>query len=549
MQFQYSKENLTRPEKRQQRLLEMIPGSLSWGILLGIITLSLINPISASIIAIAFIFYWFLRLIYMTIFLLLSFTRLKIESRTNWFARVKGIDRLNSYLEGLNKNQLSGFKQRLSFNIHKKELKYLKNKKILLPLSKDIYHLVIFPVVKEPGDVIRPGLEAILTQSFPCRQIMVVYAVEERAPKETKDTINELIKEHKNKFLNLLMIIHPGNLSGEARGKGANASFASMKAGEILASGKIPFENIIVSCFDSDTVVDTHYFACLTYNFMITPDRTHASFQPIPIYNNNIWDAPWFTRVMEIGSSFFQLIEASHPEKLVTFSSHSMSFNALIEINYWPKDMISDDSAIFWKAYIHYNGNYRVIPLYTTLSMDATVSENWWQTFKNIYKQRRRWAYGVENFPILVRGFMSSKNISLKKKIGHAFKMLENHVSWATWGFLLTTLGWLPALLSSRGFHKSVMYYNEPHITGTIFYLSSFSLIVSIFVSMILLPTVSRKYGWLKKIKHIFEWIAIPFVLVVLGTLPALDAQTRLLFGRHMEFRVTDKSRRNGVKS
>ena len=543
MPFQYSKENLSVQEKRIQRLLEMVPGFLSLCILSAIVVLSLIKPVLASIMAIAFIFYWFLRLIYMTIFLIISFMRLEIESQTDWASRVEGIDGLNSRLEEPHKNKPRGFKNRLSFDIHKKKLKHLEDSKILSPLSKDIYHLVIFPVAKEPTDVIRPGLEALLNQSFPCGQIMVVYTVEERAPNETRQAIANLISEYKSRFYELLMIIHPGNIAGEARVKGANASFAAKKAADILASGKIPFENVIVSCFDSDTVVNAQYFTCLTYNFMITPDRMHVSFQPIPVYNNNIWDAPWFTRVMEIGSSFFQLIEAAHPEKLVTFSSHSMSFKALTEIGYWPKDMISDDSAIFWKAYIFYNGNYRAIPLYTTLSMDATVSENWWKTLTNIYKQRRRWAYGVENFPIMVRGFISS-NIPFTKKMGHVFKMLESHIPWATWGILLTTLGWLPALLSSREFHKSVMYYNEPDITGTIFHLSSYSLVASIFVSMMLLPATGRKYGRLKKIMHIFEWAAIPFVMVVLSALPALDAQMRLLFGRYMEFWVTYKSRK-----
>ncbi|MFH1061370.1 MAG: glycosyltransferase family 2 protein [Candidatus Omnitrophota bacterium] len=544
MQFKYSKQNLTGFEKKQQRLFEMLPGALSWSILLGIVVLSLIKPVSASIVAIAFIFYWFLRLVYMTIFLLVSFMGLEIESRTDWMSRIKGINKLSVYLEGLNKRRTGSFKEKLSLYFHEKELVLLKHKQILTPALKDIYHLVIFPVSKEPGSVIRPGFEALLKQSFPCQQIMVVYAVEEGASQETKDTINQFIKEYKHRFFDLCLVIHPNNLFGEARVKGANASFAASKAGEIIGSRKISFENVIVSCFDSDTVADAQYFTCLTYNFMITPDRTQASFQPIPVYNNNIWEAPWFTRVMEIGSSFFQFIEATHPEKLVTFSSHSMSFKALTEIDYWPKDMISDDSAIFWKAYIHYQGNYRVIPIYTTLSMDATVSDKWWQTLINIYKQRERWAYGVENFPILARGFIQAKNIPLNKKIGHAFKMLESHVSWATWGFLLTTLGWLPALLSSRDFHTSVMYYNEPHIANTIFQLSSFSLIISIFVSMLLLPTVPGKYGWLKRIQHIFEWIAIPFVLVVLSALPALNAQTRLLFGRYMEFWVTDKSRK-----
>lgn len=547
MRFEYSKEHLSGLEKRGQRVLEMLPGLLSWGILSVIVILSAIHPLSAAIFAIAFIFYWFLRLVYMTIFLLLSFIRLEVESGTDWISRVKGMDMLSGYLKELDKKQALSLKKRLSLYIHKKELKSLKDKDIPVPASSDIYHLVIFPIAKEPEDIIRPGLEALLSQSFPLRQILVVYAVEERAPQEVKNAVERLIKECKRGFLDILMVIHPDNLPDEAKVKGANASYAAAKAVEFFASRKIAFEKVIASCFDADTVVDKDYLACLTYSFMTTPDRTRASFQPIPVYNNNIWDAPWFTRVMEVGSSFFQLIEITHPDRLVTFSSHSMSFKALAEIGYWPKDMISDDSAIFWKAYIHYDGRYRVIPLYITVSMDATVSENWRRTLKNIYKQRRRWAYGVENFPILVRGFMASERIPLKERIGHAFKMLEGHVSWATWGFLLTTLGWLPALLASREFHKFVLYYNEPHITGTIFHLSSFSVVVSIFVGMLLLPTAGGKYGWLKKIRHILEWVAIPFVLVALSALPALDAQTRLLLGRYMEFWVTDKTRKARV--
>ncbi|MBN1794962.1 MAG: glycosyltransferase family 2 protein [Candidatus Omnitrophica bacterium] len=544
MQFQYAKQNLTGLEKKKQRLFEMLPGLLSWGILLGIVALSLINPVAASAVAIAFIFYWFLRLIYMTIFLICSFMRLEAETETDWMLRVRGIDRLNAYLGELGTRKARTLNERFSLYIHKKELRFLRDKQIAFPASGDIYHLIIFPVAKESEDVIRPGLEALLHQPFPHRQMLVVYAVEERAPQDTKNVVERLIAEYKKEFLDVFMIVHPDNLPGETRTKGANASYAARRAAEFFAARAIAFEHIIVSCLDADTVVDKSYFACLTYNFIVTPDRTRASFQPIPVYNNNIWDAPWFVRVMEIGSSFFQLIEVTHPEKLVVFSSHSMSFKALTDIGYWPKDIVSDDSAIFWKAYLYYDGNYRAVPLFITVSMDATVSENWWRTLKSIYRQRRRWAYGAENFPILVRGFIASKKIPLREKMGHAFKMLENQVSWATWGFLLTTLGWLPAVLAGREFHKSVVYYNEPHITRTIFHLSSFSLIVSVFLGMLLLPAVRKKYGWLKKVKHIFEWLTIPFVLVLLSALPALDAQTRLLFGRYMEFRVTDKGRR-----
>ena len=77
-----------------------------------------------------------------------------------------------------------------------------------------------------------------------------------------------------------------------------------------------------------------------------------------------------------MGSSFSQLTQSTDPSALVTFSSHSMSFKALVEIDYWPVDMISDDSAIYWKAYIHYAGAYTVVPMLVTVSMDLAQDEN-----------------------------------------------------------------------------------------------------------------------------------------------------------------------------
>ncbi len=248
--------------------------------------------------------------------------------------------------------------------------------------------------------------------------------------------------------------------------------------------------------------------------------------------------------MLETGSSFFQLIEASNPEKLVTFSSHSMSFNALVEVGYWPVDMISDDSAIFWKAFIHFDGKYRVVPMNITLSMDAVVAENWWKTVINVYKQKRRWAWGVENFPIVMRAFMRDRKISLFNRARYAFKLFEGHLSWTTWAFLLTVGGWLPAIFASREFAQSVFYYTGPRIMGTIFQLASFSLITSIVLSLCLLPKRKEKFGILKRIGFALQWLLVPFTIVFLSALPALDAQTRLMFGKYMTFWVTDKKRK-----
>jgi len=379
---------------------------------------------------------------------------------------------------------------------------------------------------------------------FLASNILLVLAVEENAPQSSKEAAAIIQDKYRQYFYDLLVTIHPSDIPGEAKVKGANATFAARKAAAYLENKNIPFENVVVSCFDADTVVAPDYFSCLTYRFMVSPDRTQASFQPIPVYYNNIWETPAFARVLDVGSSFFQLIEATNPDRLVTFSSHSMSFKALVDVGYWPVDMVSDDSAIFWKAFVHFNGNYRVVPLYVTLSMDVTEAENWWRTAVNVYKQKRRWAWGVENFPILMRAFLQAENIPLSKRLKHSFKMLESHISWATWPFLLSIIGWLPAMFAGREFSHSILYYSAPRITGIIFSLASLGLLVCIILSILLLPKQKTKFSFFKKIGHAFEWLLVPPISIFLSALPALDAQTRLMLGKYMEFWVTIKKRK-----
>ncbi len=545
MKFHYSKENLPPRAAQLQRSLEILPGASSWAVLLGLVFLSIRFPISAAIFIVAFYLWWILRVLYATIFLLLSYLRLNIERKTHWMSRIRGIDNLQIYQKAKKLKKFGAhWRRRMSHRIHLRQLDELVNSKILPPASKDIYHLVLFPVIKEGRDILEPAIEAISRQNFPLKQMVVIFALEERALPPIQSAVQELAGKYKNVFLDCLTVKHPADVAGEARVKGANVTCAAKEAAAFFRKNQIPFENVIVSCFDADTVVSPNYFSCLTYQFMVCPQRQRASFQPIPVYHNNIWHVPGFARVVETGSSFFQLIEATNPEKLVTFSSHSMSFKALVDVDYWPVDMISDDSAIFWKSYIHYDGDYQVIPMYVTLSMDVASADSWWQTAKSVYKQKRRWAWGVENFPIVARAFLQSKKIPLYERCRLCFKLFEGHLSWSSSGFILLIIGWLPIIFARKEFAASVVYYNVPDIANTIFTLGGFSLGITIILSLSLLPKSKVRYGWLLKFGHALEWLTVPIVLVLFSALPALDAQTRLMMGKYLEFWVTDKKRR-----
>ena len=544
MSFHFSRHSLKGREAWLERFFEILPGLASWTILLGTLYLSFFKPILAAMAIIAFDFYWLLRFFYMTLFLVLAYFRLSAEKKTDWMTRIKGIDQLDQYVERLEHIPLTNYKQKLSHWIHKRKVKYLQHHGSLPPKSSEIHQLVVFSIAREPRHILEPGIVSLTQQKFPPKKIILVIALEERTDQKIKDGIFDLQKEYRKHFFDFLIVLHPDGLKGEAKVKGANVTYAAKQAAQYFKEKRIPFEHVIVSCFDADTVVSENYFSCLTYHYLVYPGRERASFQPIPVYHNNIWEASAFSRVLDIGSSFFQLIEATDFDKLVTFSSHSMSFKALVEVGYWPVDMISDDSAIFWKSLIHFDGQYRVVPMYITLSMDVVSGSNWWRTIQNTYRQKRRWAWGVENFPIVMRGFIHNGKIPFFHKLKYGFKLFEDHVAWATWAFLLTVIGWLPAFFAGKEFPNSVIYYSAPRITSIIFNLASLSLITTIVLSLYLLPKKKVKFHILKRIGLAVEWLLVPLIVVFLSALPALDAQTRLMFGKYMEFWVTEKTRK-----
>jgi len=228
---------------------------------------------------------------------------------------------------------------------------------------------------------------------------------------------------------------------------------------------------------------------------------------------------------------------------MATFSSHSASFKALYEVNYWQRNMVSEDSRIYWNLMIANNGEYDVIPLSYPVSMDANVGDNLFDTVKNIYKQHRRWTYGVENFVYIGYHFTKNKNISFGKRVKVILQQAEGYWSLVTNPIMLFVLGWAPIFLGGRVFHETVLSYNLPIVVRNLLILAMFGLVISSIISLSLSPkrpTDSSRFAY---VVMAVQWLLVPFTMIVFSALPGLDAQTRLMFGRYMGFWVTPKTR------
>ncbi|MFA5871350.1 MAG: hypothetical protein WC858_01380 [Parcubacteria group bacterium] len=547
-----------------QRIFEIIPGFITWFTLIGMFVFSFLFPVWVAVFIIAFDIYWLYRTVYIAFYSILAFRKMRRYEGIDWQEVCENIGKTELFLEKIEKKvneagkeyrgswssffskKKKALKRKLqSVKDLKKEVKLvLKHKNEVLNWA-DIYHVVMLPTANEGPEIIEPAIQSVADSAFPNKKFIILLATEEREEKGRRmEKVDYLRDKFKDVFFDFIVTEHVV-APGEMKMKSSNTTYAVKELKKYLEEKDISFENVVLSNFDCDTCVHPQYFSALTFKYISDPNRLKFAYQPIPMYHNNIWDTNAFVRIIVTGSSFWHMVEAMRPEHMVTFSSHSEPLKTIIDVNYWPVNVISEDSVIFWKGYDYFDGKYEVKPIYLPVSLDAVLAKSYWKTIVNQYKQKRRWAYGIENFPLLVRAFWGNKKISIWKKARHLYIMLEGHWSWATNSFIVALLGWLPVIIGGPKFNESVLAHNLPYITRYLMNLALLGLIVSMFLSLMLLPPRPAKYSRKKYIYMFLQWFLVPITAPFLGAMPAIDAQTRIMLGKYFgEFWVTEKVRK-----
>lgn len=496
--------DLKNPKERFLfRLFEMLPGFLSWTVLILAVLLSWWQSLWIAVFIIIFVVFWFIRTIYFSFHLWMGYRKMDKHEKIDWLEKLNKLD------------------------------------------WKKIYHLIVIPTCKESLEIVQDTFKSLEKSDYPKAQMIIVLACEEAFRNSTEETAKEIERQFSSKFFKLMTTWHPVNLPAEIPGKGSNETWAAKKAKqEIIDNLKIPYQNIIFSSFDADTCVSPKYFSCLTYHYLTVQKPTRTSFQPVPLFVNNIWQAPVISRVFSFSSSFWHTMNQERPEKLITFSSHSMSFKALAEVGFKQTNVVSDDSRIFWQCFLKYDGDYQVKPLYYPVSMDANAAKSFFRTLINIYKQQRRWAYGVGDVAYFLFGFYKNKKIPFLKKLSLGIELIEGHFSWATASIMIFLLGWLPLILGGAEFSHTLISYNLPKTISRIMTAAMVGLVSSVYLSFLLLPPKPPEYGRFKYFIFAFGWLLFPVMMIFFGALPALDAQTRWLLGKYMGFWPTEKVRK-----
>lgn len=489
-----------------ERLLEILPGALTWLALTSPIWLSFTLPFAVAYLIVLANIYWLFSALRISVLVYIGYHKMETAKKIEW-------------------------QKKLEQDFPSEWRKY--------------FHIFLIPTYKESTEILAPTFEAIANSGVPKDSIFIAVGFEQRDdPAKIAETTKYLKEQIAPKIGGVFTTIHPYGLTGEVPGPGTNRNFMVKNALSELKKRGIDTQEVIATTLDADFIIHPQFLAGMLHKYLSTPIlvRDKRSYTGVFLYNNNYWQAPTPMRVIATGTAFWQLSEMVGSDKYINFASLSMNLKSLVATGLWLPNKVNDDAGFYWKAYYFFNGDYKVIPHFLPISADTVLDVNLFKTFQNQYLQIKRWAYGVEHIPFIFKKFFTNKNINFWDKIDKLTFIVWSYFKWGTLA-LFITFGGLFIPLVNPAYGQSVVSHNLTIVSSWILTAAFIGLFTTIYFNEKVAPPRPKNWSLLRRFWSYLQWVLVPIVLVSITSIPAIDAQTSLMFGRYLEFRVTNKER------
>jgi len=484
---------------KSQRILEILPGTFSWFLILFPVWGSFVIPEVVAYYIIAFNIYWLYRSISMAALAIVAHFRLKASGAYDWMTDVREF-----------------------------------------PDWEKVHHVVVIPTYKEPLTTLERTLNTLAKQTFPLKNLAIMVSFEEREGKEIEVKATALKEKYGSVFGHFWTTFHP-DIKGEIKGKSSNTCWGARAAKKHLVDEEgMSIDYITITSEDSDALLDFQYFAALTYQFLDSPKRYRLIWQAGIMFYNNIWQVPAPVRVLASTFSVFQLYVLMRPDNLINFSTYSVSLKMIDEIGYWDTDVIPEDYRLFFKAYFATKGEVSVEPIFLPISADAAEASGFWSTMINQYEQIKRWAWGVSDDAYVIKQWITVPGIPFWEKSMRVFHVLESHFLWPVNWFAVTVGALIPPLVNPK-FSQTIMGKTLPQISSGIMTIALLNLIVLFVIDAKNRPPRPHKVSIIRRMLQPVEFVLMPVVGFFFSALPGIDAHTRLMLGKYIEYRVTEK--------
>ena len=543
---------------RLYRFFEILPGALSYGMVLALFVFSMISPTIGAIYLLIIIVITLVKAIGVAVRTYQGYQVVQAAMEVDWHQRVEDLktphdsfERLRGEVEqeemgllAMRRQKATGRRKKMEYGMmeHVENLRAMNVAPSEYPKPEKIYHAVVMVAYNEGLETLEPSVEAVLNNTFDAKKVIFILGYEERGGEEIERNALALQKKYKHEFYDFIAVKHPDGLKHEIKGKGPNLCYAGQVLKEYVEKKHIPFENVIVTSLDSDNRMYRTYLDYVAYEFIVHEERQRLSYQPVSLFTNNIWDASAPMRVIATSNSFFNIINTMRPHMLRNFASHSQPLSALVAMDFWSKKTIVEDGHQYWRSLFFFKGDYNVLSIKVPIYQDAVIEETFWRTAKAQFIQLRRWDYGASDVAFVGVRMCDKKRrrMPLINLFPKFWRLLDGHVTLAAMSPIVAFGGWVPSLMNPES--RLVVAHNLPNTVSVVQMFALVGLFVMILYSLKMLPPRPLKYRKGRKILMVLQWVLMPVVALVYTSAAGFYSQTRLMLGKYMEnFDVTRK--------
>lgn len=409
----------------------------------------------------------------------------------------------------------------------------------------DVHHIVIIPNYKEEFTTLTNTLAALAKQYQARKRLTVVLAMEASEPGSVEKA-QALREKYQRCFAHLFFTVHPRGLPGEMQCKSANEAWAARWIKRRLVDELgYNIDHLLVTTMDADTIWHKDYFYALTCLFATNSER-YLRFWQAPIrYHSNIWEISPPMRLVNAYSTALELAYLAAPWWIpMPMSSYTLSLRLLDSSGNWDPDVIADEWHMFIKAYFAREGRVMLERVFLPFSAYATTGETVWEAIKNRYLQTLRHAWGSKEVGYIIAKMLEHPEVPINTSLKLLFRVAHD-ILLAGAGWVILTFGSqftllfhpeITAQLLSEGFQNP--FFAMLQIS---FALVSILGVVFWFQDVIVRPprTTRRTPG--ETLLTLISFPLLPLLALIFVALPTIQAQTRLMVGIPLQFRVTKK--------
>ena len=271
----------------QQRLLEILPGALTWFALLvpvvAAFAIRLNDPGMLWILGLGAVLldaYWLVRTTVTVRGVRQTLKALEATEVIDWWQRCQELE--GSLPQGV-------------------------------PAPSEVVQCALIPTYTESYDVLRATVAALVAQNYP-EHLRVCAIITRETDLGGIENVTRLREEFAGSFRLFLHIKDP-LLPGIVVGKSAAMAYGGPVLKAACDELGLDPARTMVTDLDSDFRLHPQYFAYITFQFCSAQDRLVSIWQPVPVFLNNIWRVPTAVRVMATAATQWQMFLHQHPRR------------------------------------------------------------------------------------------------------------------------------------------------------------------------------------------------------------------------------------------